>query len=334
MKHFFGLPVLLLFLLGSGCGFAANAPAETATAVVTPLPLPTTPAAATVISQKLAPVTAVPPSTITAVPTTAPTATPSATATPQLWQEPHLLGLSPLGQAIEQVQLGNGPRPFIIIAALHGGHECATSDLVRGIINRITAEPTLLPPDVTLYAIPRINPDGCSHNSRSNAHQVDLNRNWQTANWLADAEGPTGIQQGSGGTTPFSEPETSLVRDWLLEIMKRYPNQPIQVISYHAVVPQTGLVQPGYSLPGQPNPAAITLAQTYAQAAGYLYASTWVGNYTITGEFINWATDQGLVAVDVELPDKNDADTIPIGWTNTHIETNLHALLTLLAAPP
>jgi predicted deacylase len=235
-----------------------------------------------------------------------------------------------LGQAVEVVQIGQGTKPFVIIGAIHGGHECNTRDLVRGIISRLTAEPDLLPPHVTLYALPVVNPDGCTAGTRFNAHQVDLNRNWGTDDWLADAEGPGGIRAGSGGQSPFSEPETSLLRDWLLALQSQYPDEPLRIISYHSVVPDSGMVQPGYSQPGQPNPAAMALAQNYANVTGYLYSNIWVGNYTITGEFIHWANDQGLIAVDVELPDKNGADTIPLGWSETHIENNLRALLAVL----
>jgi hypothetical protein len=111
----------------------------------------------------------------------------------------------------------------------------------------------------------------------------------------------------------------------------QYPGNQFRIISYHSVVPNTGMAQPGYSQPGQPNPAAMTLAQSYASATGYLYSNVWVGNYTITGEFIHWANDQGFIALDVELPDKNGADTIPVGWTETHIENNLRGLLAVLA---
>ncbi|MCP4420309.1 MAG: murein peptide amidase A [Chloroflexi bacterium] len=328
--------IILIFLIGTGCNSTGDETKETATAVP-PTNSPTSlPVLATTTPSSPEPVTAVPPSTLTAVPTTipVPTAAPTPTPTTQPWYESSLLGNSALGQAIEHVQIGNGPRPFVIIAALHGGHECNTHELVRGMIGRLTTDPTLLPPDVTLHAIPLINPDGCASGTRSNANQVDLNRNWETANWLADAEGPAGIQPGSGGAFPFSEPETILVRDWFTRLINSYPEQQIQVISYHSVVPNTGLVQPGYSQQGQPHPAAITLAQTYANASGYLYSNVWVGSYTITGEFINWATDNSLVAADVELPDRNGADTIPIGWSETHIETNLSGLLAVMAAPP
>jgi hypothetical protein len=45
---------------------------------------------------------------------------------------------------------------------------------------------------------------------------------------------------------------------------------------------------------------------------------------------IHWAGENGVMAFDVELPDGNTADTIPSGWTETHIETNLRGLLAIM----
>lgn len=338
MSRFAGCCLIFLFFMVVGCRSIDLEAAESITAV-----LPTaTPALATIPPTaemiEIGLVTAVPSNTPTTIPTTTsvPTATPTTSATPMPlpWSESHTLGYSVLGEAIEVFQIGQGATPFVIIGAIHGGHECNTRDLVHGIISRFTTEPNLLPSDVTLYAIPVVNPDGCAAGTRFNAHQVDLNRNWDTPNWLADAEGPGGIRAGSGGQIPFSEPETMQVRDWLTALTSQYPEKQIQVISYHSVVPNTGLVQPGYSQPGQPGPAAMTMAQTYATATGYLYSNSWVGNYTITGEFINWANDHGLITWDVELPDKNGADTIPVGWSKTHIETNLQGLLAVMTVRP
>ena len=337
MKRVATLSLFLILLLGSGCRADGS---ETAVIPATPTaitPLAQAPQSTAVnqnepeLPRALETQTVVPqPNT----PTPISTSTHQPTVSPQpIYIRTHL-GNSVLGQPIEHVQLGHGPNPFVIMGALHGGHECNTGELVEAIVSRFIATPALLPPDVTLHAIPVINPDGCTAVTRTNTNQVDLNRNWDTPNWVTNAEGPAGIQAGSGGQSPFSEPETALIRDWLNALSKQYPEQSIKVISYHSVVPNSGLVQPGYSEPGQPNPSAIAMASTYATATGYLYSNVWIGNYIITGEFINWATDQGFVAIDVELPDKNEPDTIPVGWSETHAETNFQAVLAIMAERP
>ena len=330
MNRFVGCYLIFLLLTVTSCRSIDLETAESNTAVppkaTFELALTLIPPTTKFMESGLA--TAVPFNTHTTTPTTMPT------PVPLPWSESHILGYSVLGEAIEFIQIGQGANPFVIIGAIHGGHECNTRGLVQGIISRLAAEPSLLPADTSLYALPVVNPDGCAAGTRTNAHQVDLNRNWDTPNWLANAEGPAGIRAGSGGQSPFSEPETMLVRDWLTGLNNQYPQKQIQVISYHSVVPNTGLVQPGYSQPGQPNPAAMSMAHTYATATGYLYSNTWVGNYTITGEFINWANDNGFIVWDVELPDKNEANTIPVGWSKTHIETNLNGLLAIMAVRP
>jgi len=229
------------------------------------------------------------------------------------------------------VRLGVGDRWFGVVGAIHGAYECNTYALLEGIIERLAAEPSLLPKDVTLFAIPAINPDGCLLDTRENAHGVDLNRNWDTDDWVSDAEGPGGIVMGSGGPAPFSEPETIALREWLLQAGESAHDGPLTLISYHSAVVPTGLVQPGFQVSGAPGRRSNELALFYAEITGYRYSREWIGNYDVTGELIHWASKQGIIAIDVELPDRNRANTVPAGWSQTHIDTNLRSLLAVLA---
>jgi hypothetical protein len=226
--------------------------------------------------------------------------------------------------------MGNGPVWFVVLAAIHGGHECNTSGMAEGMVGRITAEQALLPESTTLFVVPMVNPDGCALNSRYNANGVDLNRNWATDDWTADAEGPVGVIAGSGGATPFSEPETAAVQAWLLTLKAQAPDGVLRIVSYHSVVPDTGLAQPAYVVYGEPEARSEALAKQYTAVRGYLYSAIWVGTYTITGEFIHWAGENELVAFDVELPDRNTADSVPAGWSESHLETNLRGLLAII----
>lgn len=285
--------------------------------------------------------TPLPPATLQPLPTGAslpvailPTAALLASATPTplyntAGPEHQIIGYSVQGRPLEITRLGNGPHPYVIIGAIHGGVECATGTLVAAMLAHFEAEG--VDPAVTLYVLPIANPDGCALNSRRNAHNVDLNRNWQTANWTSNAEGPGGLVVGSGGPTPFSEPETAALRDWLLALRQQSPNEPIRLIAYHSAVPETGLVQPGSGEGGEPSRAVEAMARTYARAALYLYSAEWVGGYTITGELAQWASDNGFVVMDVELPDHGPPDTIPAGWRDSHLETNLRALQTVMS---
>ena len=87
---------------------------------------------------------------------------------------------------------------------MHGDEETGKS-VVAALRTRV------LPVGMDLWLIPTVNPDGDAHNTRYNAHEVDLNRNFPTS-W---------VKQGGGtryysGPSAASEPETRQVRDFLL----------------------------------------------------------------------------------------------------------------------
>lgn len=264
-------------------------------------------------------------------PTLVPTQTAAPASTMAPWYEHTTIGYSYQGRAIEVHRFGSGSTWLVAIGALHGAHECNTNQLMAAIVDRLVAEPTLLPDHVTLYIVPIVNLDGCAAGVRENANGVDLNRNWQTDDWITDAQGPAGVVAGSGGIDPFSEPETASLAYWLQQLRDLHNNGQLNVISYHSMVAPGGLVQPGYREQGAPDYEAQELARAYAGASGYTYSPIWVGTYRITGELIHWATENNLVAIDVELPDGNVADSIPVGWSETHIETNLRSLLSILS---
>jgi hypothetical protein len=272
---------------------------------------------------------ATPSPTATERPTATPAATPALSPTRTPSPQHAVIGRSVEERPIEVVRLGDGPRRFVAIGALHGGHECNTYELLLHFLERFEAEPDALPPDVTLYVVPEANPDGCVLDTRENANGVDLNRNWDTPDWTPDVEGPFGPLAGGGGPEPFSEPETTALRHWLLNLRAEHDG-PIWILSYHSAVPPTGAVLPGYEEPGLPGRLSQELGLAYADATGYLYSEEWLGAYEITGEFIYWAELNGFAAVDVELPDRGPADSIPAGWDEPHVETNWRGLMAVL----
>lgn len=330
------LLLLCLPFLALGCDEAAGRPATpgvTTSTAAAAIPTIQDPASATTVNTPEP--TTPPPATATPVPT----ATPSPAITPTIppvntpWSESQLLGHSVQGRPIEYLRLGSGSRWFVVLGAIHGGTECNTYSLVEAMRDRLLEQPALLPDDVTLFLAPLINPDGCVANRRANANGVDLNRNWNTDDWVADAETPQGVVLGSGGPSPLSEPEVAALQSWLLALRDQAPTGTLQVISYHSAVPDTGLAQPAYTEAGQPEARSDQLARAYAEATGYLYSPVWVGNYNITGELIHWAGDNDVIAIDVELPDREMADSVPAGRTESHLETNLRGLLEVLERP-
>ena len=96
-----------------------------------------------------------------------------------------------------------------------------------------SGKPTIA--DVGWRFVPLLNPDGLLHSpsTRVNAHGVDLNRNFPTADWERDAQ-PYWIKRTRKdprrfpGVKPLSEPESR----WLLEQIDQF--HPDLIVSVHA----------------------------------------------------------------------------------------------------
>lgn len=99
----------------------------------------------------------------------------------------------------------------LIIGGMHGDEQ-ATFVLLESFLAKARTLPSFL-------AIPALNPDGVHRQWRYNARGVDLNRNFET-NWSPASEEPS-------GANPWSEPETCLLRDVILEF------RPLKIVSLH-----------------------------------------------------------------------------------------------------
>ena len=122
-----------------------------------------------------------------------------------------LLGHSTQGRQIRAVRLGDpaSPRKALVIGAIHG-NEREGLRVTRAIRKRAVT-------GVDLWVVDTVNPDGLAHDTRWNAHRVDLNRNF-SYHWRAG---------GTGGRRPFSERETRVARRWILRL------RPAVTIWYH-----------------------------------------------------------------------------------------------------
>jgi len=81
----------------------------------------------------------------------------------------------------------------------------------------LAAHPAAVPAGAEIDVIECLNPDGLALNTRANARNVDLNRNFPTATWsstLAPGNDPGGLGL-SGGSRPASEPETQTLLAYL-----------------------------------------------------------------------------------------------------------------------
>ncbi|HEU5097928.1 MAG TPA: M14 family metallopeptidase [Roseiflexaceae bacterium] len=210
-----------------------------------------------------------------------------------------VLGASGAGQPITAVKIGDGPRKFVLVGDTHGGPEANTFQLVSQLADYFRAHPEEVPPAVRLYIIPTLNPDGLAGATRFNAAGVDLNRNMNTNldacpenDWSIRVQGARGIESDTGGPYPDSEPESRLIRSFLLDASA--------VIFYHS---DGGDVFPAFC----EHAPSIALAQTYAAATGYRYDRYWP-NYNITGGMHDWASSLGIAAITPELFNGLDTD--------------------------
>jgi predicted deacylase len=210
------------------------------------------------------------------------------------------IGLSVLGRPIEIYAFGDGERQLLIAAGIHGGYEWNTIALADELITHLDAHPETIPPDVTLYIIRNINPDGDARShtdeGRVNENRVDLNRNFPT-NWQAEwnRDGCWNDTYTTSGEYPGSEPETKAV-------MRFFASHEISaVISYHSAA--LGIF-PG----GTPWDAdSKRLARALATVAAYPYPPVETG-CIYTGTLADFAVSMGAAAVDMELSNHHDTD--------------------------
>ncbi|MBT3390049.1 MAG: hypothetical protein HN413_06525 [Chloroflexi bacterium] len=228
-----------------------------------------------------------------------PTRTRNPSATPRTTL-PTVIGHSVNGRPLEIFAFGSGSREHLIIAGIHGGYEWNTVALADELIAYIGQHPEIIPADMRLYILRAFNPDGeaRSHNvdGRANANGVDLNRNfpalWQ-AEWSRNGcwdYGPI-----SAGPRAASEPETTALMDFMLT------HRIEALISYHSAA--LGIFAGGQP----PDSDSIRLAESLAAVSNYPYPPIDT-SCTFTGQLIDWASNAGIPAVDIELTNHRDTD--------------------------
>jgi len=144
-----------------------------------------------------------------------------------------------------------------------------------------------------------------------NGNNVDLNRNWDyhwTAEWSLD--GCWIYRPVTAGAYPGSEPETAA----LIGFIKTHKIK--AMISYHSAA--LGIFPGGIP----PDPLSVDLAKVVAAVSPYPYPPIDTG-CEFTGNMVDWASAQGIPALDIELADHSHTD----------LDVNLRVLKTFLAWP-
>ena len=133
----------------------------------------------------------------TAVVTTTGESEPVAAAT-----RTEVIGHSARGRAIRATRIGDGPVSVVVVGCIHGNERAG-----RAVVKRLRA--ATAPAGVSLWLIDLANPDGCLADTRQNARDVDLNRNFPYR-WQA-------LPRGTyySGPRALSEPESRALQRFL-----------------------------------------------------------------------------------------------------------------------
>ena len=202
-----------------------------------------------------------------------------------------------------------------------------------------------------MWFIPIVNPDGYEYNRsiapngggmqrknmketcNSSADGIDLNRNYNFQ-WAYDNQGSSGdgCSETYRGTSPFSEPETQIVRDFVYQ-----HDFPI-ALNYHSygnlLIHPWGY-EPGLSLPDYDDEAFQEIGQEMTVYNNYLLGTgiETVG-YTVNGESCDWMYGaEGIIAYTPEIGNNSDgfwpssSRIVPLAEENLHpnIVTALYA---------
>ena len=206
-----------------------------------------------------------------------------------LCQTAFSIGSSVKGRAIMAYRFGSGPSRMVLVGALHG-NEKSSAYTLQSLIDYLESNPGQIPAQRTITIIPIANPDGYASNSRFNANNVDLNRNFGANNWKSSVTVPGGTYPQGGGASPMDQPESKALGNYTLS------QSPRLVLSYHSVGPLAAANEAKDSR---------SLASTYGSLARIpSYGNDGNSNfdYDTTGAFDDWLADKyGIGSILIEL---------------------------------
>ena len=290
MKNAIIAVVIILILAGAGLYFFKPGMFNNEVAVTNPLPTQVTPE----------PVV---------TPPAAPQVAPSAENKNQT-----LLGTSVGGRSINAYHFGSGAKELLFIGGAHGGYEWNTSLVAFQLMDYLKTNPSKIPSGVTVTVIPVMNPDGLfkvtgkegvftaadipadanTVPGRYNANNVDLNRNFD-CDWKA-----TGTWQNtkvSGGSAPFSEPESKALQSYVSA------HAPTAVVEWFSAAGGVYSSSCGKGISSETS--AIT--KVYADASGYPAHKNY-DFYDVTGDMVNWFAKNNIPAISVLLTDHTSTE--------------------------
>jgi hypothetical protein len=222
-----------------------------------------------------------------------------------------VIGSTVLNKNLTARVFGSGENRIFLFGAIHGSEQNSAETMFQ-LINAIEAKQIKIPSDKQVIILPSLNLDSYTSNERLNENKVDLNRNFDTKDWVADTF-LTDNQtfKNGGGSKPFSEPETQAVSK-LIETVNPYIT-----VSYHS--------WGKYVIPNSTE-LALEMGLKYSQLSKYVYSDPAIENtgfnYVATGTINTWGDENNYNIITIELSDlinhdfdKNiDAIQMLINW--------------------
>ncbi len=201
-----------------------------------------------------------------------------------------VIGYSVRGRPIVAHYFGSGATTILFTGGIHG-NELSSVQTMQGWVDYLYANAHQLPANRKVVVVPNLNPDGIAAGSRNNANNVNLGRNYPTANWQARIETASGTLEHGGGTSPGSEPETKAILALTRQLRPRLE------VSFHSQ---------GRLVGANKYADSVSIGNTYAATVGYstmFYNAEAVMGYAMTGEYEDWMGEEmGIPAILIELP--------------------------------
>ncbi|MFZ2484448.1 MAG: M14 family zinc carboxypeptidase [Minisyncoccia bacterium] len=218
-----------------------------------------------------------------------------------------VIGRSVEGRPIDAYTYGNGRMRLLLVGGIHGGYEWNTVIFAYKFLDYLDLNPQVVPENITVTVIPSLNPDGVykvigkegrftekdlvagksTVPGRFNAHEVDLNRNFD-CQWKPESVWKN--NPVSPGTKAFSEPEALALRDFVLKNTFR------AVVFWHS---QAGAVYASECGKGI-LPETLSIMNAYAKASGYLAVKSFDA-YETSGDAEGWLASIGIPTIAVEF---------------------------------
>lgn len=203
---------------------------------------------------------------------------------------------------------GKGENKIVFVGGIHGGYEWNSVLLAYQLMDYLDTNPEIIPDSLTVTVIPSANPDGIFKvvgkegrfaaadvskdekilaSGRFNAHEVDLNRNFD-CKWKPKSTWQS--KTVSAGFKAFSEPEAEALKNFVLE------NNPSAFVFFHS---KSNAVYASECEDGI-LPETLNIMSAYSRASGYTAVKSFDA-YEITGDAEGWLASINIPAITVEL---------------------------------